>query len=137
MERPIDVFNYYCLDRIKPITEELYITYSDDGLLRKTYYKIGLIAFVKKIDCFVLYTATDEDLNAFIFIPVEFFYDNYQHFMTDIISKDEFKNSIRMVHTINIFEFASLLDFTYIYNEFKELLEYNWEALNMNQLIEA
>lgn len=136
MERPIDVFNYYCLDRIKPITEELYITYSDDGLLRKMRYKIGLRALVKKIDCFVLYTATDEDLNAFIFIPVEFFYDNYHHFLTDVISKEEFKNSLRVLHTINIFEFTSLLDFTYIYSEFKELLEYNWEALSMNQLIE-
>ena len=135
MEKPIDIFNYYCLDRIKPITEELYITYKDDGLLRKICYKIGLRANIKKIDCFILYTATEADLDVFIFIPVEYFYDNYQHLMTDIISKEEFDTSIKRLYTINIFEFASLLDFTYIYNEFKELLEYNWQVLNMNQLI--
>lgn len=132
-----ETFEYYCLDRIKPISEELNITYKDDGLIRKLYYKIGLRAKIKHVDSFILYTESDEDLDTFVFMPVDYFYDNQARLMLSVIDKDEYIHLIKRMNTINIFEFVSLLDFTNIYNDFKEFVEYNWNVLNMDQLIEV
>lgn len=132
-----ETFQYYCLDRIKPVSEELNITYRDDGLIRKLYYKIGLRAKIKHVDCFILYTSTDDDLDSFVFIPVDYFYDNQARLMLSVIDKDEYVKLIKHINTINIFEFVSLLDFMYIYADFKQFVEYNWQVLNMDQLIEV
>lgn len=132
-----ETFEYYCLDRIKPVSEELNITYRDDGLIRKLYYKIGLRAKVKHVDCFILYTSTDDDLDTFVFIPVDYFFDNQARLMLSVIDKEEYMQIIKRINTINIFEFVSLLDFMYIYDDFKEFVEYNWQVLNMDSLIEV
>ena len=132
-----ETFEYYCLDRIKPVSEELNITYKDDGLIRKLYYKVGLRAKVKHVDCFILYTATDDDLDTFLFMPVDYFYDNQARLMLSVIDKDEYMTIIKRINTINIFEFVSLLDFMYIYDDFKTFVEYNWQVLSMDSLIEV
>lgn len=130
------IFEYYCLDKTKPITEELNITYSEDGLIRKFYFKTGLRALIKKIDCYILYTSTEEDFENLLFIPVDYFYDHFQRLSMSIIPKYEYLETIKQLQSINIFEFTSLLDFMYIFEEFKNLILTNWQRLNMNSLIE-
>lgn len=129
-------FNYYCLDRCKPITEEIPITYNDGNIIRKILYKVGLRTKIKHQDCFVLYTESDDDLECFTYIAAEIFYDYQQRFFNDIFSIEEVKELIKTLKTINIFEYTSLLEFTYIYDEFKEFVEYNWNTLDMDNLIE-
>lgn len=136
MTRQHELFNYYCLDKTKPIPEMFTISYRDGERIRSIEYRIGLRAKIKHIDCFVLYTATDADLDVIVFVPVDTFYDNYSYFLTKVISKDEYLSYIRVLQTINIFEFTSLLDFSYIYSDFKEFVEYNWAAIDMDSLIE-
>lgn len=136
MTRQQELFNYYCLDRIKPIPEMFTVSFREHERIHSIDYKIGLRATIKRMDCFVLYTATDEDLNLITFIPVDTFYDNYDYMCTKVISKDEYVSYIKTMQTINIFEFASLLDFSYIYSDFKEFVEYNWAAIDMDSLIE-
>jgi hypothetical protein len=131
----MEIFNFYCIDRLKPLGDELYITYRDEGTIRKQHYYIGLKAKVKKIDSFVLYTATEDDLDVFLFIPVDFFYDNYERLMTTIITKEEFLQIIKRIYTINIFEFVSMLDFVYIYTDFKDIVDMNWQTLDMDSLM--
>lgn len=129
-------FKYYCLDRCKPLSEEIKITYNDGNIIRKILYKIGLRTSIKHQDCFVLYTESDDDLNNFIYIAVETFYNYQQRFFNDIFSLSEIKDIIKVLPNINIFEYTSLLDFNYIYNDFKEFVEYNWLTLDMDNLIE-
>ena len=38
MTREQSYFNYYCLDRLKPLGDELSIAYNDDGYIRKVQY---------------------------------------------------------------------------------------------------
>ena len=129
-------FNYYCLDRLKPISEELVITYNDGNIIRKILYKIGLRTNIKHQDCFVLYTESDDDLDNFIYIAADIYYEYQWRFFNEIISLEEFKEIIKRLTTINIFEYTSLLEFNYIYDEFKQLVECNWDNLDMDNLIE-
>ena len=129
-------FNYYCLDRLKPLSEEIPITYNDGNIIRKILYKVGLRTNIKHQDCFVLYTESDADLDSFVYIAADNFYDYQQRFFNDIFSLSEVKEIIKTLTTINIFEYTSLLDFTYIYTDFKDLLEFNWSTLDMDNLIE-
>jgi len=129
-------FNYYCLDRLKPLTEELRVTYNDGSVIRKVLYKIGLRADIKHQECFILYTESDQDLDEFIYIGAEEFYENQRRFFTDILSVEEVREIIKKLSTINIFEFTSLLEFTNIYEEFQLFIENNWEVLDMDNLIE-
>ncbi len=78
----------------------------------------------------------EDDLEGFTFIPTDVFYNNQKRFYTEILTTTEVKELIKKLPTINIFEFVSLLDFVNIYSEFKELVDYNWENLNMDSLIE-
>ena len=129
-------FNYYCLDRLKPLSEEVPITYNDGNIIRKILYKVGLRTNIKHQDCFVLYTESDEDLDCFIYIATDKFYDYQSRFFNEVFSLSEIKDIIKKLTTINIFEYTSLLDFTYIYNDFKELIDFNWNNLDMDNLIE-
>lgn len=129
-------FDYYCLDRLKTIGEDFPLAYTDGSVVRKLYYKIGLRASIKRQDCFILYTATEDDLEGFTFIPTDAFYNNQKRFYTEILTTTEVKELMKKLPSINIFEFVSLLDFINIYSEFKELVDYNWENLNMDSLIE-
>ncbi len=129
-------FNYYCLDRVKPLTEELKISFEDDHTIFTTRYKVGLQAKIKHQDCFILYTESEKDLDEFIFIDADDFYNNQHRFFTEILSKTEVVELIKHIKTINIFEFVSLLDFTCIYQEFQDFIDKNWNILNMDNLIE-
>ena len=136
MTRQQQEFDYYCLDRCKPIFDDIVVAYDNGASIKKVMYKIGLRANIKHVDCLLLYTESDDDLEKLIYITTDAFYDNQQRFFTDILSEEEMKDIFRQLVTINIFEYTSLLDFNYIYDEFKELVEYNWQALNMDNLIE-
>ncbi len=129
-------FNYYCLDRLKPITEELKVTYNDGSVIRKKLFKIGLRAKIKHQECFILYTESDEDLDEFLYIDVEEFYNNQRRFFTEVLQAVEVKELIKCLKTINIFEFTSLLDFIDIYEDFQAFVENNWTVLDMDNLIE-
>ena len=129
-------FDYYCLDRLKAIGEDFPLAYTDGSVIRKLYYKIGLRASIKRQDCLIKYTATEDDLEGFTFIPTDVFYNKQKRFYTEILTTTEVKELIKKLPAINIFEFVSLLDFVNIYSEFKELIDYNWENLNMDSLIE-
>lgn len=129
-------FNCYCLDRLQPFENDLQVTYNDGNIIRKVLYKIGLKAKIKHEECFILYTESDKDLEQFIYIDVDSYYQNQRRFFTDILSIAETKELIKNIRTINIFEFVSLLEFTNIYTDFKSLIENNWTALDMDNLIE-
>lgn len=134
MSREHQYFNYYCLDRLKTIDDELPISYKDDGLIRKIYYKIGLIAKIKNTRCFILYT--EEDFENLTYSSCEFINDHKEDLFLHIQEKRTIKDNIREINTINIFEFTSLLNFEYIYSEFKDIIDYNWNNLNMDNLVE-
>ena len=51
--------------------------------------------------------------------------------------KEDLFSEIKQIQTINIFEFTSMLNFMYIYSNFKDIVDYNWENLGMDSLIEA
>lgn len=129
-------FEYYCLDRLKVLGDDFPLAYSDGAVIRKIFYKIGLKATIKREECFILYTGNEEDYEHFTFIPVDVFFNNQKRFYTEVLSIEEVKELIRKLPAINIFEFTSLLEFNNIYEEFKELLEDNWEMLQMDNLIE-
>ena len=129
-------FDCYCLDRLKPLTECLPITYDDGNIIRKMEYKIGLKASIKHQECFILYTESEQDLDEFIYIDTEEFYNNQERFFTQILSKQEVFEIIKKLKTINIFEFTSLLEFINIYDDFKNFVEANWDYLDMDNLIE-
>lgn len=137
MTRQQQEFDYYCLDRCKPIFDDIVVAYDDGAVIKKVLYKIGLRANIKHIDCLLLYTESDDDLEKLIYISTDAFYDNQQRFFNEVFSEEEMKELFRQLVTINIFEYTSLLDFNYIYDEFKELVEYNWTALDMDNLIEV
>lgn len=129
-------FEYYCLDRCKPLSEEFTVTYSDGSIIRKLLYKIGLRASIKHRDCYCLYTETEKDMDNFLFIPVEKYEDYQKRFFFDVFNLEDLKSIISSIKTINIFEFTSLLEFNNIYQDFKEFVESNWETLDMDNLIE-
>jgi hypothetical protein len=128
-------FDYYCLDRCK-VSEEFPITYSDGAITHKRRYKLGLRTKIKRQDCFILYTDTDDDLDSFIYISAETFYNCQQRFFTDIFTVEEYKEIIKVLTTINIFEYTSLLNFDHIYGDFLDVIEENWDRLDMDNLIE-
>lgn len=129
-------FNYYCLDRLQPFENDIKITYNNDYIIRTIIYKIGLKAKIKHQECFILYTDSDLDLEQFIYITTDNYYNNQRKFFNEIFSISEYENIIFKLNNINIFEFVSLLNFLNIYNDFKLLLEENWSLLNMDALIE-
>lgn len=137
MTRQQKEFDCYCLDRCKPIFDDIVFAYDDGAIIRKVKYKIGLRANIKHCDSLLLYTESDADLEKLIYIAVDEFYDNQRRFFSEILSIDEIKELFKQLVTINIFEYTSLLDFNCIYDEFKELVEYNWEVLDMDNLIEV
>ena len=118
------------------MTEEIKLTYNDGNIIRKVLYKVGLKATIKHTECFILYTESDEDLDKFLYIDAEDFYENQRRFFTEILSVGEVKELIKCIKTINIFEFASLLEFTDIYEDFQAFIENNWAVLDMDNLIE-
>lgn len=136
MTRQHQEFRYYCLDRLLPTNEEFKITYDDGNIIRKLKYKLGLRAKIKHQDCFILYTESDQDLDEFIYIDVEAYYNNQHRFFTDILPVGEVRELITRLTSINIFEFTSLLDFINIYADFQSFIEYNWNVLDMDKLIE-
>ena len=136
MTRQHKEFSYYCLDRLKPDDDLLVISYNDGSIIHKVMYKIGLRAKIKHRECFVLYTESDKDLDEFIYIDVDVYYDNRRRFFNDILPIEELKDMVKKIHTINIFEFISLMSFINIYDNFSNIVEANWEYLNMDELIE-
>ena len=130
-------FEYYCLDRTKPISEDITIACkNEDNIIKKHHYKTALQANIKHKECIVLYTETDEDLDNFVYTSTEMFYDNQERFFNGIFTLEEFKEIIKNIRTINVFEFTSLLNFTNIYEDFKTFIEYNWNIVKMDELIE-
>lgn len=136
MTRQQEEFNCYCLDRLEPFENDIKLTYQEDNIIKKTLYKIGLKARIKHHECFVLYTNSTNDFDQFLYIDVDAYYENQRRFFNDILSSLEVQELIKKIKTINIFEFTSLLDFTNIYDEFKELIDDNWTTLDMDSLIE-
>ena len=134
MSKEHQYFNYYFLDILKTIDDELPISYKDDGLIRKIYYKIGLIAKIKNTRCFILYN--EEDFENLTYSSCEFINDHKEDLFLHIQEKRTIKDNIKELNTINIFEFTSLLNFEYIYSEFKDIIDYNWNNLNMDNLVE-
>ena len=118
-------FEYYCLDRLKPLCEEFPVSYKEGGVIKKLRYKVGLRASIKHEDCFILYTESDDDLERFTFIRTETFYNYQKKFYTETITVTEMKEVIETLPNINIFEFTSLLNFINIYSDFKDLIENN------------
>ena len=57
-------------------------------------------------------------------------------FFNGIFTLEEFKEIIKNIRTINVFDFTSLLNFTNIYEDFKTFIEYNWNIVKMDELIE-
>ena len=105
----------------------------------KSHYKLSCAhaIFLKEIwQCFILYTESDEDLDEFLYIDVEEFYNNQRRFFTEVLQAVEVKELIKCLKTINIFEFTSLLDFIDIYEDFQAFVENNWTVLDMDNLIE-
>lgn len=135
MSKEHTYFNYYCLDRIKSIDNDLPVSYKDDGLIRKIYYKIGLIAKIKNSRCFVLYQ--EDDFENLVYSTCEFVNDNKEDLLLNVQEKSTVKENFKEINTINIFEFVSMLNFEFIYNEFKDIVDYNWNNLNMDNLVEA
>ena len=103
---------------------------------RKQYYKVGLRADIRHRDCFILYTESEKDLDEFIYINAEEFYDNQKRFFQDLFSKEEVNELFKKITTINIFEFTSLLKFNSIYEDFQDYIKQNWVVLDMDNLIE-
>ena len=136
MTRQHQEFDYYCLDRLQPFENDLKITYSDGSVIKNLLFKVGLKAKIKHVDCFILYTDSDKDLEQFIYIDSATYFDNQRRFFNDVFSIQEVKEIIKCLKTINIFEFVSLLDFIHIYEDFREIVETNWNSLNMDNLIE-
>ena len=134
MTKEHEYFNYYCLDRMKVLDNELPLAYDDEGLIRKIYYKIGLIAQVKHILSYILYT--EEDFDNLIYIPCEFVDNNKESLFLYPQNKQDLFEQLKTIQTMNIFQFMSMLTFTYIFEDFKEIVDYNWDNLNMNSLIE-
>ena len=91
MTREQQEFEYYCLDRIMPLTEEFPVVYKDGDILRKLYFKVGLKAKIKHIDCIVIYSAVnfEDNLERFMFIPADIFYDNQKRFFTEVLTAEE------------------------------------------------
>lgn len=129
-------FSCYCLDRLKVNELDFCVTYSDDTVIRKQYYKVGLRADIRHRDCFILYTESEKDLDEFIYINAEEFYDNQKRFFQDLFSKEEVNELFKKITTINIFEFTSLLKFNNIYEDFQDYIKQNWVVLDMDNLIE-
>ena len=136
MTKQHEEFNYYCLDRIQPFENDIKLAYSDGSIIKRLLFKIGLKAKIKHVDCFILYTDSDQDLEQFIYIESATYFDNQRRFFNDVFSIAEMKTIIKCIKTINIFEFVSLLDFTHIYQEFQNYIENNWDILDMDNLIE-
>ena len=136
MTKQHEEFNYYCLDRIQPFENDIKLAYSDGSIIKRLLFKIGLKAKIKHVDCFILYTDSDQDLEQFIYIESAAYFDNQRRFFNDVFSITEMKTIIKCIKTINIFEFVSLLDFTHIYQEFQNYIENNWDILDMDNLIE-
>lgn len=134
MTREHSYFNYYCLDRLKPLGHELTIAYNDDGYIRKVSYHFGLRAKVKNRECYIFYT--EDNYEDFIYAPVDYIDEHYESLMLNVQNKEELFSYIKSINTMNIFEFTSLLLFSYIYSDFKDLIDYNWDVLKMNDLIE-
>lgn len=134
MTKEQEYFNYYCLDRMKTVGDDLPISYDDDGLIRKVYYKIGLVAKVKRTVCYILYT--EEDFENLVYIPEEYVLEHEQDLRLRVQKKHELFEYLKIIQTMNIFQFLSLLDFTWIYQDFKDIVDYNWLNLNMDSLIE-
>ena len=128
-------FNYYCLDRCK-VGDEFPISYNDGVVVHKRRYKLGLKTKIKRQECFILYTDSDADFDTFTYISAETFYNFQQRFFTDIFSVEEFKEIIKVLNTINIFEYTSLLNFDNIFSDYYDMVEDNWDALRMDDLIE-
>lgn len=134
MSKQQEFFNYYCLDRLKLIDNELPLSYIDDGLIRKFYYKIGLISRVKSTISYVLYD--EEDFEELTYISCEYADDHRESLMLYPQDKETFFGVVKKIQTINIFQFTSMLNFDYIYSDFKDIIEYNWDTLKMDSLIE-
>ena len=134
MSKEQEYFNYYCLDKIKSLDNDFPISYSDDGYIRKVYYKLGLIAQVKKTICYILYT--EDNFEDLIYIPEEYVLEHEQDLRLKTQNKEELFEVLKIVQTMNIFQFLSMLNFMYIYQDFKDIVDYNWDNLNMNTLIE-
>lgn len=137
MTRQYQEFKYYCLDRLLPFENDLRISYKTDySGIRTINYKIGLKAKIKHEECFILYTDSDLDLDQFLYITVEDYYNNQYTFLHEILSLTEYNEFIIRLTRINIFEFVALLNFLNIYLDFKELVDEKWSLLNMDALIE-
>ena len=128
-------FDYYCLDRLKSIDDELPVSYKDDGMIRKIYYKKGLQAKVKNTPCFILYT--EDDFENLIYASCDYINEHMEQLLLYPQEKEDLFSEIKQIQTINIFEFTSMLNFMYIYSNFKDIVDYNWENLGMDSLIEA
>jgi len=136
MTRQRREFDCYCLDRENPLSEEFVVSFNNGTIIKKVLYKIGLRAKIKHIDSFVLYTESESDLEDFIFIPTDTYYEYRKLFFTDVFSIEDLNKLIYKIKTINIFEYTSLLEFTNIYKDFKDFIEVNWNILDMDELIE-
>lgn len=134
MTREKQEFEYYCLDRMKLLDNDIPLAYNDDGLIRKFYYKIGLIANIKHRPCYVLYL--EDDFDNLTYVSCEFLDNHREDLLLHVQDKDSLFEQLKIIQTMNIFQFASMLNFLYIYEEFKDIIDYNWETLNMNSLIE-
>lgn len=119
---------------MKYLDDELPVSYKDDGLIRKIYYKIGMIARIKNTLSYILYT--EDSFENLVYVSCEYVDNHREHLMLYPQPKNELFDIIKTIQTMNIFQFLSLLNFTYIYEEFKDIVDYNWDNLNMNMLIE-
>ena len=74
------------------------LTYNDGNVIKRVLYKIGLKAKIKHEECFILYTNSDRDLDQFVYIDVDAYYQNQRHFFNDIIPLPPLPHQRLLIH---------------------------------------
>lgn len=127
-------FNYYCLDRIRNFDDELRVAYKDEDTIRKLNYRIGIEARIKHTNCYVLYL--EDNFDDLVYVSKEFVDDHREDLFLHTQEKEVFIQEFKHLPRINIFQFVSMMTFIYIYEYFKSIIDYNWNYLNLDSLVE-
>jgi len=111
-------FTTYCNSRTTTANQTLTIAYRHNDIIRYVPCFIAMRANIKGCDCLVLASGDDDDFGAMHYLKVSDWNDCGEHIAADILSECEYRQYIKQLNTLNLFEFTSLCRFSVIYSDY-------------------
>lgn len=137
MSRQHQIFNEYAKPRINNEDDTLIICFDDFGETYRQYYQIVMKGNIRGEDCYVLIRENDDN-DWMTYAPCEFIDENKARLASEPQDEEKLRNDGHLYTTpmIDACGYASRMEFDWISKNFFDDINFYWDDMYMDEMIE-